>query len=410
MSLALQLAARFRRSKKQSGFTSFISASSTLGIGLGCAVLIIMLSVMNGFERELRQSLLAYIPHGELFAVDASGLYDWQTMMTAFSNEPEVKQVQPYINATGLMQKGRANKAVELTAIDAQIANQSALISRIPQAQWQQFQINQKGLILGRSIIEKLSLEIGDQVQVLLPKTGTSKLASPDVIWLTLLGEIHLGGELDSFTGFMHLATGAEALEVTTGAKGLQIYYHDPFIASQKTRELGYRLNQHAYMSDWTRTQGHLYQDIQLVRFVVYIALTLVIAVACFNIVSSLVMAVNERQAEIAMLKTMGASNALIMATFVWQGMINGLIGVVFGSIAGVLIAQNLTAIARGFENLFDFTILSGDVYFIDFLPSQLHFADVMLTMVIALLLSVCATLYPALKAAKINPANVLGH
>lgn len=410
MSLALQLAARFRRSKKQSGFTSFISASSTFGIGLGCAVLIIMLSVMNGFERELRNSLLSYIPHGELFAVDPNGLSDWRTIMQVFTDEPEVKLVQPYINATGLVQKGKATKAVEITALDAQIANQSAIISRIPEQQWKQFQINQKGLLLGRSIIEKLNLSSGDEVQVLLPKTGSGKLAAPDSIWLTLMGEVHLGGELDSFIGFMHLKTAAEALDVTTGAMGLQISYQDPFIASTKTRELGYRLNQQAYMSDWTRTQGHLYQDIQLVRFVVYIALTLVIAVACFNIVSSLVMAVNERQAEIAMLKTMGASNFLVITTFMWQGIINGIIGVTVGSVLGVLMAANLTHIARFIEGLFGFSILSGDVYFIDFLPSQLHHTDVLVTIIIALLMSVLATLYPALKAAKINPANVLGH
>lgn len=410
MSLALQLAARFRRSKKQSGFTSFISASSTFGIGLGCAVLIIMLSVMNGFERELRNSLLSYIPHGELFAVDPHGLSDWRTIMQVFTDEPGVKLVQPYINATGLVQKGKATKAVEITALDAQIANQSTIISRIPEQQWQLFQVNQKGLLLGRSIIEKLNLSPGDEVQVLLPKTGSGKLAAPDSIWLTLVGEIHLGGELDSFIGFMHLNTAAEALDITTGAMGLQLSYQDPFIASTKTRELGYRLNQQAYMSDWTRTQGHLYQDIQLVRFVVYIALTLVIAVACFNIVSSLVMAVNERQAEIAMLKTMGASNFLVISTFMWQGIINGIIGVTVGTILGVVMATNLTHIARFIEGLFGFSILSGDVYFIDFLPSQLHPTDVMVTIIIALLMSVLATLYPALKAAKINPANVLGH
>lgn len=409
-SLPLLLASRFRRSKKQSGFTSFISASSTVGIGLGCAVLIIMLSVMNGFEKELKNSLLAYIPHGELFAVSPQGMNDWETMVDVFSKDPNVKLVQPYITATGLVQKGKANKAVELTAISPKLAKLSALPDKVEASQWAQFQVNQQGLILGRSIIKKLNLRIGDQVQVLLPKTGAGKLSSPDAIWLTLLGEIHLGGELDSFVGYMHLNTAANTLDVSTGAMGIQLTYHDPFIAPAKTRELGHRLNQHAYMSDWTRTQGHLYQDIQLVRFVVYIALTLVIAVACFNIVSSLVMAVNERQAEIAMLKTMGGSNQLIIATFMWQGIINGLIGVTLGSIVGVLAANNLTGIASFFETLFGFQILSDDVYFIDFLPSMLNLKDVLVTIFTALILSVLATLYPAFKAAKVNPANVLGH
>lgn len=408
--LSLLLARRFRKSKKQSGFTSFISASSTVGIALGCAVLIIMLSVMNGFERELKQSLLAYIPHGELYAVDSEGLMDWQNIVRAFAQDPKVKHVQPYAKVTGLVQKGKNNKAVELTAVDASFANESSLVDKLDDSHWTQFQINQNGLILGSSIIKKLQLQMGDRVQVLMPRADSAKLSAPESVWLTLVGEIHLGGELDSFVGFMHLSTAADKLNIGQGAQGIQLTYIDPFTAPQKTRELGYRLNQHAYISDWTRTQGHLYQDIKLVRFVVYIALTLVIAVACFNIVSSLVMAVNERKPEIAMLKTMGGSSGLIIGTFIWQGLINGIIGITTGSILGVLIATNLTPIANAIETFFGRQILSGDVYFIDFLPSELNSQDVLITMGIALVLSVIATIYPALKASKIEPAKVLGH
>lgn len=410
LNLSLQLAWRFRRSKKQSGFTSFISASSTVGIALGCAVLIIMLSVMNGFERELKQSLLAYIPHGELFAVENTGLANWEGAVNAFAQDPDVEHVQPYAKATGLIQKGKYNKAVELTAIDPRFAKNAALVSKLKQEQWNHFRLNQKGLILGSSIIDKLKLNIGDQVQVLLPKSDPRKLAAPESVWLTLVGEIHLGGELDGFIGFMHLSTAADTLAIESGAHGVQLSFFDPFIASEKIRQLGYRLNQHAYISDWTRTQGHLYQDIKLVRFVVYIALTLVIAVACFNIVSSLVMAVNERKPEIAMLKTMGGTSSLIIRTFVWQGMINGVVGVIFGTILGTVIASNLTELSRFLEVLLNKQILSGDVYFIDFLPSELRLKDVILTASIALSLSILSTIYPAIKAARINPAKVLGH
>lgn len=409
-SLSLQLALRFRKSKKQSGFTSFISASSTVGIALGCAVLIIMLSVMNGFERELRQSLLAYIPHGELFAVEQTGLANWQSIVAAFSDDMDIKHVQPYAKVTGLVQKGKLNKAVELTALSPKFANNAALIEKLEAEHWLQFRLNTKGLILGRSIIKKLNLDIGDRVQVLLPKANTTKLSAPESVWLTLVGELHLGGELDSFIGFMHLSTAAEELDITKGAQGIQLSFHDPFIAPQKIRELGYRINQHAYISDWTRTQGHLYQDIKLVRFVVYVALTLVIAVACFNIVSSLVMAVNERKPEIAMLKSMGGTHTLIVAIFIWQGLINGIIGICVGTLFGVLIATNLTEIAQSIEVLLNKQILSADVYFIDFLPSELQSSDVLVTIAIALLLSTLATIYPAFKAAKINPSEVLGH
>lgn len=409
-SFSFELAQRFRRSKKQSGFTSFISASSTFGIGLGCAVLIIMLSVMNGFERELENSLLAYIPHGELFAVDSDGLNDWARIIPAFEEHPNVDFIQPYAKVTGLAQKGKLSKAVDITAIDPAYANKSKLIQRLEPAQWSHFQINRNSIILGKNIMDKLSLIPGDQVHILVPKAGNGQIAAPESIWLTVVGSISLGGELDSFLGFMHLNTASQVLDISAGAQGIQLYFHDPFKAPDITRHLGYQLNQHAYMSDWTRTQGHLYQDIKLVRFVVYVALTLVIAVACFNIVSSLVMAVNERKPEIAMLKTMGAESSLIISTFIWQGIINGIIGISIGCLLGVLIAINLTEIAVSVEQMLNIKMLSGDVYFIDFLPSELQIQDIVSTVIIALILCCIATIYPALKAANVNPAQILGH
>lgn len=409
--LSFTLAKRFRRSKKQSGFTSFISSSSTIGIGLGCAVLIIMLSVMNGFERELKDRLLSVIPHGELTAVASTGLNDWEAIVESFEQEFFVKNVQPFIKATGLLQKGKQSKAVEINAIQATTSANMHWVSMIEPQVWQRFVESTDGLILGDSIVDKLEAKVGDKIQVLLPQPSDSgKLAAPETLWLTLSGSMNLGGEVDNFVGFMHLSLAAQTLKVTTGAQGIQINYHDPYAASLHTRDLGYRLQQYAYMSDWTRTQGHLYQDIQLVRLVVYIALTLVIAVACFNIVSSLVMAVNERKPEIAMLKTMGAHSGLIVSTFVMQGILNGVIGVTVGSVAGVLLALNLTEITLFVESLLGVSLLSGDIYFIDFLPTQVVWRDVAATVIIAFVLSLLATLYPAFKAARIEPAKVLGH
>jgi lipoprotein-releasing system permease protein len=190
----------------------------------------------------------------------------------------------------------------------------------------------------------------------------------------------------------------------------MRLRFRDAFTAPKLTREIGYALTPEVFMSDWTIKNGNLYQDIQLVRVVVYIALILVIAVACFNIVSTLVMAVNEKQSEIAMLKSMGAKNSLIIAVFMLQGTFNGLIGTIFGVGLGVIMASNLATFAKFVEGLFGIQFLSGDVYFIDFLPSELNWNEVSLTAFIAILLSVLATLYPAIKAAKINPATVLGH
>lgn len=410
-SLIWELALRFRKSKKRSGFTAFISSSSTIGIGLGCFVLIVLLSVMNGFERELKERLLVTIPHGELTSVNPNGFENWEAERERLVKDTQVVQAHPFIKATALLQRGKRNKAVQLTAIDANLANYHETLAMQPESAWNDFKADPNGVLLGKSVLKQLGLSVGDKVQVLLPKPNAElKLTAPASLWLTVSGEINIGGDLDSFLAFMHLDLAASTLDVTHGATGISFRYNDPFIAAYKTRELGYQLSQHVYISDWTRTHGHLYQDIQLVRTVVYIALTLVIAVASFNIVSSLVMSVREKQSEIAMLKTMGAKSRTIASVFVLQGVINGVIGTVLGAALGILAALNLSSIAGVVESLLGFKVLSGDIYFIDFLPSQLIWSDVWLTVVIALVLSVVATLYPAIKASKVAPAAVLGH
>ena len=183
---------------------------------------------------------------------------------------------------------------------------------------------------------------------------------------------------------------------------------YNAYSANEIMREIGYSYPQAVYMSDWTRTQGHLYNDIQLVRAVVYIALVLVIGVACFNIVSSLVMAVREKQAAIAILKTMGATDSLIRTIFILQGIINGVVGITTGVLLALLVAPNLSAIVLFVENALGIEVLSGDIYFIDFLPSELHWGDVGITVALALTLCVLATLYPAQKAVKISPSSAL--
>lgn len=411
MHLVWLLAWRFRTNKRQNGFISFISASSTFGIGLGCFVLILLLSVMNGFEKELKDRLLSVIPHAEFKSVSASGIYNWPAEITALQQHPEVTFVEPYVNATGMLQKGNKMKAIEMTAIDPLYAAQGVVPSLLTIDQWQQFQTDENGTLLGIGLMKKLDLSIGDKVQILLPQLSTDlSLSAPKTLRLNIIASLDMGGELSNHIGFMHMSLAAQAQNIEHGAQGIRLRYKDAFMARDLTRQIGYQLSPEVYMSDWTIKNGNLYQDIQLVRAVVYIALILVIAVACFNIVSTLVMAVNEKQSEIAMLKSMGAKNRLIIGVFMLQGTFNGLIGTVIGVLLGVLMASNLPEVARLLEDIFQVQFLSGDVYFIDFLPSELNWNEVLLTACIAILLSVLATLYPAIKAAKINPATVLGH
>ncbi|GAA0857613.1 lipoprotein-releasing ABC transporter permease subunit [Aliiglaciecola litoralis] len=411
MSLVLQLAWRFRSGKRKNGFISFISASSTIGVALGCAVLILLLSVMNGFEKELKERLLTFIPHGEIYAFDTNGLVDWQSHITYLAEDKRVVAIEPYTKASGLLQKGNKMKAIpELVGIDMEFAQHSAWISRIDQQTRERFIKDPDGIVLGEAVRKALDVSVGDKVQLLLPQVSDDlSFKAPKNVWLNVVGTVSVGGELDGQIGFMHMATSADTLGIVTGAQGLRFRFNDPFAAPVAMREIGYAFDQHVYMSDWTRTQGHLYQDIQLVRSVVYVALTLVISVACFNIISTLVMAVSEKRAEIAMLKTMGARDNLIIKVFVLQGAVNGLFGTLIGVSIGVLLATYLSQIAEFIERLSGFQFLSADVYFINFLPSELIWSEVLLTALIALTMSLLATIYPAIKATRINPAETLG-
>ena len=409
MNLSLQLARRFRRGKSSNRYISFVSLSSTLGIGLGCFVLIILLSVMNGFERELRERLLAIIPHAELFSINQQGIVDWREYQQVLGEDPRIRKVEPYTKITGMIQQGSALKAVELTGIQINAAIPTRWQNEISDADWQLLRQGPNQVLLGKGILNKLGLAPGDKISVVIPSvTEDLTFAAPQNLYLTVAGSIQVGGELDNLIGIMHLETASEQAGIKSGAQGLRFQFYDPFAAYSIIREVGYGFPQAVYMSDWTRTQGHLYDDIRLVRVVVYIALSLVIAVACFNIVSSLVMAVKEKQASIAILKTMGATDSQIRNTFVFQGLLNGFIGVFWGTLLAVITAPNLSLIVGKLEDLLGIKVLSGDIYFIDFLPSQLQANDVLLTVLVAIVLSVLATLYPAQKAAAIQPARAL--
>ena len=409
MNLSLQLARRFRRGKSSNRYISFVSLSSTLGIGLGCFVLIILLSVMNGFERELRERLLAIIPHAELFSINQQGIVDWREYQQVLGEDPRIRKVEPYTKITGMIQQGSALKAVELTGIQINAAIPTRWQNEISDADWQLLREGPNQVLLGKGILNKLGLAPGDKVSVVIPSvTEDLTFAAPKNLYLTVAGSIQVGGLLDNLIGIMHLETASEQAGIKSGAQGLRFQFYDPFAAYSIIREIGYGFPQAVYMSDWTRTQGHLYDDIRLVRVVVYIALSLVIAVACFNIVSSLVMAVKEKQASIAILKTMGATDNQIRNTFVFQGLLNGFIGVFWGTLLAVITAPNLSLIVGKLEDLLGIKVLSGDIYFINFLPSQLQANDVLLTVSVAIVLSVLATLYPAQKAAAIQPARAL--
>ncbi len=427
--LSVFLALRYVRSRHGHGFSTFISASSTIGIALGTMVLIIALSTMNGFERELADKLLSIVPHAELMSVKKP-ISDWPTSVQQVQKNPQVVAAAPVITLTGMMQYKTQLKALEIRGVDV---NLETLVSDIEKymvkGSWQALaspfrsdsldtENVDRGIIIGAGVAKKLSVKLGDKVQILLPSTNAladdsvkqNVFAAPLKRQVKIVGIFKFGGTIDETLAYISLKQAAEIKGYQVGeAQGIRLKVDNVFAAPSVARAIAYNFNHYVYIMDWTRTQGHLFNDIQMVRMVMFIVLVLVIAVASFNIVSTLIMAVNDKKGDIAILKTMGASRKLIMLTFIYQGLVNGLLGSLIGAVLGVVLALNLASIVVFIEKLFTLKLLSADVYFIDHIPSQLNMPDVYITVITALIMSFLATIYPAWRATKIEPAQVLG-
>ena len=410
MSLAWLIARRFRRSKHKNRFVNFISASSTVGIALGCAALITLLSVMNGFQKALEEQLLSLVPHIEYQAV-RDGLRDWRSIVEIAEQHPQVIAAAPVTVVNSMLQQGRSFKGVSARAIDPELEPRvSGINDFVSPEDWQRFTADTQSIILGYGLAEELGLRVGDTITLLVPRVerGRQSLQAPRRVQLQLAGTFRLGGELDYQQAYLHLQVGQQAMGLSTEANGVRLRVDDVYQAPVIASQIAGQLSEYAYISDWTRTEGHLYRDIQLVRSVMYLVLVLVLAVASFNIVSTLVMVVQEKRSAIAILKTMGASDALILRTFVWQGTMNGVLGVLIGGISGVLLAWQLPSLLQWLEQAFAFTLLPEDIYFISAIPTQVMWQDIVLVLSVALVTSVLATLYPAWKATQINPARAL--
>ncbi len=412
--LSVFLGTRYIANRQGKGFASFISASSTIGIALGVMTLIIVLSAMNGFERALAQHLLSVVPHGELIGVNEP-IDDWQSAVKKVQQHPKIVAAAPVIKMQGMMQKRDQIKGLELRGVDPVLEQSvSTIADYIESGSWLDL-YQENSVVIGAGIAKKLKLTLGDSVQMLLPPMQTGNHVNQQISALvkrnlTVVGIYQFGGEIDSNQAYISLQQAADILHYPKdNVQGIRLKVADVFSAPLVAREVANTLDYYLYIYDWTRSQGHLFNDIQLVRMVMFVVLVLVIAVASFNIVSTLIMAVNEKQGDIAILKTMGAKSSTIMYTFMLQGLTNGVLGCIFGGMLGVYLSLNLTEFSAAIERLLGVKFLSADVYFIDFLPTYVNQADVLVTLVTALGLTLIATLYPAWRATKIEPAQVLG-
>ena len=407
---------RYQRGKQKNRLVSLISLFSSVGIALGVAVLIIGLSAMNGFERELNQRVLSVVPHAELYSYNGNEnvpIQAGERLEKLVSENPNVSAVSPFVSFTGLIENGSQLKIAQVRGVDPKKQDQVSQLSHyIPAEQWQAFH-QEGGLILGAGIAKDLSVEAGDEVTLLLPQpTEDGKLAQPLRFSLPVTGILKLEGQLDHSYALLPLTKAQELLEYSPQEiSGVELSLKAPFAVNQLALPELNTFEQPLYLNTWIDKFGYMYNDIQLIRAVMYIAMVLVIGVACFNIISTLIMAVKDKQGDIAIMRTLGANNRFIKQIFLWYGLISGMKGAVIGLILGVLLALNLTAIIKSLEQFFGVKLLSDGIYFIDFLPSELHWQDIVYVLLATLVLSLCASLYPASRAVKLSPAQVLsGH
>ncbi|ASG63610.1 TPA: lipoprotein-releasing ABC transporter permease subunit LolE [Kluyvera ascorbata] len=408
-SLSLLIGLRFSRGRRRSGMVSLISVISTVGIALGVAVLIVGLSAMNGFERELNNRILAVVPHGEIEAVNPPWNH-WQNVLPKVEAVKGIEAAAPYINFTGLVESGSNLRAIQVKGVDPQQESKLSALPRFVQANaWANFKAGEQQIILGKGVADALKVKAGDWVSIMIPNSNPEhKLLQPKRVRLHVIGILQLSGQLDHSFAMIPMQDAQQYLDMGESITGIAIKVNDVFNANKLVRDAGEVTNNYVYIKSWIGTYGYMYRDIQMIRAIMYLAMVLVIGVACFNIVSTLVMAVKDKSSDIAVLRTLGAKDGLIRAIFVWYGLLAGLLGSLCGVVIGVFASLYLTDIIKVIEKIIGHQFLSGDIYFIDFLPSELHWLDVVYVLVTALLLSLLASWYPARRASRIDPARVL--
>jgi lipoprotein-releasing system permease protein len=414
MSLPFELfiGLRYTRAKRRNHFISFISMTSMVGIALGVAALIVVLSVMNGFQHELRSRILGVASHLQISGAN-NALSDWQGVAEFVRGQPEVQASAPYIMAQGMLSFGQA---VQGTIVRGVLPEQEDKVAEIGQhiraGRFDALKPGGFGIVLGADLALALGVGIGDKVVVMAPQgqfTPTGMV--PRLKQFRVVGIFQVGMyEYDSALALIHLQDAATLYRMGDKVSGLRLKLDDLYRAPQVSRELGLKLGPQGayYISDWTEQHANFFRAVQMEKRVMFVILALIVAVAAFNIVSTLVMAVTDKRADIAILRTLGASPRSIMRIFIVQGALIGVIGTLMGVAGGVLLALNIETVVPFIEHILGIQFLAKDVYYISDLPSELQWSDVTMITSMSLVLSLLATLYPSWRAAKTNPAEAL--
>ncbi|GAF60283.1 LOW QUALITY PROTEIN: lipoprotein releasing system transmembrane protein LolC [Psychrobacter sp. JCM 18903] len=404
--LALFIGLRYTRAERSNGFISFISLISMIGLTLGVAVLITVLSVMNGFDRELKTRILGMVPQATVVSTEI--ISDWKQLADKIKEDPEVAAVAPLFNCKGCLTSNGQVAGIMVTGVDPEYEKDVSIINEhMVQGSIDTLQSGEFNIVLGEEMVQSLGLQLGDKVTLVLPEASPSPAGViPRFKRFTLTGIFTISPEVDSSMAFIPMGDAAKLLRLPDGAQGVRMKLNDIFTAPMAAEKAAAIAPQQLYPNDWTQTHGNLFGAIQMEKAMVGLLLFLIILVAAFNIVSSLVMLVTDKKADIAILKTFGASPRLITQVFMVQGVVIGVIGTIAGTILGVIFALTVSDILGFINQVFNLNLF--DAYFVNYLPSELRVLDVVLITGASFVLSFLATIYPARRAAKIQPAQTL--
>ncbi|MBM4192046.1 MAG: lipoprotein-releasing ABC transporter permease subunit [Gammaproteobacteria bacterium] len=403
---------RYLRSTHHRGFVSFVAFMSMAGLTLGVAVLIVVLSVMNGFERELRSRILSVTSHATLMGLEGA-LQDWQGIRRLALQAPGVRYAVPYIEARAMIANGSRVLGSAIRGIDPALERKATGIAQqVRDARIEDLTPGSWKIILGTSLARELGVARGDLIVVIVPEgSATPAGVVPRMRRVEVVGTFESGTyEFDRSLALININDAARLYRLGSDVTGVRLALEDPVRAPEVVRDLALALGGGYYVSDWTRNHANFFQSIELTKGMMFIILLIIVGVAAFNIISTLVMTVKDKQDDIALLRTLGAIPADILQIFVVQGVLIGLVGTLVGAALGIVLADNVEVIVRGIESVFGIQFMDAKVYFMTDLPAYVEWTDVARVCGVAFALCALATLYPAWRASRTQPAEVLRH
>ncbi|TCM67306.1 lipoprotein-releasing system permease protein [Acinetobacter calcoaceticus] len=404
--ISLYIGLRYTRARRSNHFISFIALVSMIGLTLGVAVLITVLSVMNGFDRELKTRVLGMVPQATISSTEI--LTDWPVLANKIAKHEDVTGVAPFTQLQGMLTSQGQVAGVMITGIEPEYEKKVSIIqNHMQEGSIDALKKGEFGIVLGKQRVDEMGLELNDYVTLVLPEATPSPAGVvPRFKRFKIVGIFSIGAEVDSTLGYIALNDAATLMRLPDGAQGIRMKLDDIFKAPMVANDVVSKLPGNFYATDWTFTHGNLFSAIQMEKAMVSLLLFLIVLVAAFNIVSSLVMVVTDKKSDIAILRTLGASPRTITKIFMVQGTVIGVVGTLAGAVLGIILATSISGFMGWINSAFGLHLF--DAYFINYLPSYLRWQDVLLVVTVSLFLSFIATIYPALRAAKIQPAEAL--